>query len=89
MGITSIRVIANSQLGNIVADNTGRTLYRYDRDRARPSATTCAGTCARTWPPVRYSPTLKIAPGVDPAQVGSVRRPDGSLQRMMRSWRNW
>ncbi|MEW2353945.1 hypothetical protein [Spirillospora sp. NPDC029432] len=84
--ITAIRVGAPGPLGTIVADNAGRTLYRFDRDRARPSASTCAGACSRMWPPVRYSPELRIAAGIPRARVGQVTRPDGTLQLTLGGW---
>jgi predicted lipoprotein with Yx(FWY)xxD motif len=84
--ITSLHVGPAGPLGSVVVDNAGRTLYRYDGDRSRPSASLCTGNCARVWPPVRWSPDLRIAPEIPRARVGSVRRPDGTLQVTISGW---
>ncbi|MFI0348833.1 hypothetical protein [Actinomadura sp. 9N407] len=86
VNVTSVRVAAAGRLGTIVVDSNGRSLYRYDRDRARPSATTCTGACARMWPPVRFTPGLQIAGGIGQARVGQVRRPDGTPQLTIAGW---
>ncbi|GAA2459007.1 hypothetical protein GCM10010191_93870 [Actinomadura vinacea] len=86
VGVTRLHVNVAGTLGSVVVDNDGRTLYRYDRDRARPSASTCTGTCTRMWPPVRWTPTLRASGGVNPASVGRVRRPDGTLQLTVNGW---
>jgi predicted lipoprotein with Yx(FWY)xxD motif len=86
VAVTSLRLASAGPLGEVVVDNAGRTLYRFDRDRARPSASTCAGECARVWPPVRWSPQIRIAGDIPRARVGSVRRLDGTLQITLSGW---
>jgi predicted lipoprotein with Yx(FWY)xxD motif len=80
VAVTALRISATGRLGDLVVDNAGRTLYRFDRDRARPSATACTGACARMWPPVRFTPSLQVAGAIGRARIGQVRRPDGTLQ---------
>ncbi|MGI5163320.1 hypothetical protein ACQEU3_03085 [Spirillospora sp. CA-253888] len=82
---TALRAVPTGTLGRIVIDSAGRTLYRFDRDSARPPTATCAGACARMWPPVVWREGLR-ATGVDPAQVGRVRRPDGTWQVTVAGW---
>jgi predicted lipoprotein with Yx(FWY)xxD motif len=81
----SVRANVSTWLGTIVVDDGGRTLYRFDRDRARPSTSTCADACARAWPPVRWAAAPRVT-GVDAGRVGRVRRPDGTWQLTIGGW---
>ncbi|MET9356133.1 hypothetical protein ABZY14_24585, partial [Streptomyces sp. NPDC006617] len=47
-----LSVAANAEIGDLVTDGAGRTLYRFDADTAEPPKTTCENDCATTWPPV-------------------------------------
>jgi predicted lipoprotein with Yx(FWY)xxD motif len=75
-------------LGTIVIDVDGFTLYRFDKDRAKPTpTTTCVDACAVKWPPVTVDPKGKLAlEGVDKAAVGMVQRPDGTTQLTLGGW---
>lgn len=76
-----------SPLGTIVVDSQGRTLYRFDKDSPTPSTTNCTGGCQTTWPPVVIQPHGKVyTNGVPTSKVGTVRRPDGSLQLTVAGW---
>ena len=58
--------------GTIVTDAEGFTLYRFDKDTAKPEpTTTCVDDCATKWPPVTVDPKGKLAlEGVDKSVVG-------------------
>ena len=57
-----------SQVGPTVLDGGQRTLYRFDRDTANPSASSCVDACAVTWPPVLVAPGGSVRlEGVAPA----------------------
>ncbi|WP_395106823.1 hypothetical protein [Actinomadura sp. SCN-SB] len=86
VAITSLRILPAGPLGDVVADDAGRLLYRFDRDRPRPSLSNCVGACARKWPPVRWSPRIRITAGIPEGRVGGVRRPDGTLQLTLSGW---
>lgn len=74
------------KLGVIVTDREGMTLYRFDKDTAKPSKSNCEGDCVATWPPViTSSPNVQVD-GIDPALVGTVARADGSLQVTLGGW---
>jgi len=85
----SVILSANStaQLGTVVIDGLGFTLYRFEQDSAEPSTTTCVDACATAWPPMLdesgQEPTLEQ---VDKEIVGSVRRPDGTTQVTIGGW---
>lgn len=63
------------------------TLYRFDKDTADPSTSNCNDACAAKWPPVTIEEGGKVyLAGVDPENVGSVRRQDGNLQITVGGW---
>ncbi|GAA5112107.1 hypothetical protein [Pseudonocardia adelaidensis] len=49
---TIVSANSTAKLGTVVVDGLGFTLYRFDRDSARPPAATCASPCTETWEPV-------------------------------------
>lgn len=69
---------AQSGLGAILTDGTGRTVYLFDSDIG--SRSTCAGACASVWPPVSTTSPLIAGPGVNKALLGSSPRAGGSTQ---------
>ena len=74
-------------VGPTVLDETHHTLYRFDRDTASPSTSSCVSTCAETWPPVLVTPGSSVQlTGIDPATVGTVVRPDRTLQLTLDGW---
>ncbi|QSY49249.1 MULTISPECIES: hypothetical protein [Streptomyces] len=74
-------------LNPVVVNGAGFTLYRFDKDTASPSKSTCNGECASTWPPVVVARGGKIfLDGVDKSKVGTVKRDDGTLQVTVGGW---
>ncbi|GHF83474.1 hypothetical protein GCM10018790_71410 [Kitasatospora xanthocidica] len=86
-GTGGVRLVAvkSATLGPVVTDSAGRTLYRFDKDTAKPSASTCVDACAAKWPPLTAQDAVQVT-GVDSALVGSVARPDGTKQVTLNGW---
>jgi predicted lipoprotein with Yx(FWY)xxD motif len=89
---TSLRVrtvglfaVDTKGLGTLVIDGGGFVLYRYDKDSAKPSKSTCVDGCTRTWLPVPANPELRVA-GIDRQLVGELVRPDGTMQLTLAGW---
>jgi predicted lipoprotein with Yx(FWY)xxD motif len=85
---TALSLIAKkvSNLGSVVTDRDGMTLYRFDKDTSNPPASTCEGQCAQTWPPVTTTATQIHLEGVDQNLVGTIARKDGSVQLTLGGW---
>ena len=66
-----------SPLGQIIVDSRGRTVYLFEKDSHGSS--TCYGACAGIWPPLTTTSTPKATGGLT-AQVGTVKRTDGTMQ---------
>jgi len=72
-------------LGPIVTDTNGFTLYRYDKDTVNPPKSNCTETCSRTWIPAKADGDLVVT-GIDRALVGTVARDDGTEQLTLAGW---
>jgi predicted lipoprotein with Yx(FWY)xxD motif len=70
--------VASSQLGRILVDARGRTLYLFARDKRGKSS--CSGTCAAYWPPLIASGKPHAISGAKGSLLGTTRRADGRLQ---------
>jgi len=80
-----LAVSENAELGNVLTDGTGLTLYRFDEDTAEPPKSNCNGDCAKTWPPVPADDATAGA-GIDKALLGEVTRADGTKQLTIGGW---
>ena len=68
----------STNLGMILVDGGGRTLYLFEKDQPNQSA--CAGACAAAWPVDQSSATPKAGSDVQASLVGTIKRGDGSTQ---------
>jgi predicted lipoprotein with Yx(FWY)xxD motif len=80
-----LAVSANPELGELVTDSAGMTLYRFDEDTAEPPKSNCDGDCATAWPPVPAD-DASAGKGIDKALLGEVTRADGSKQLTIGGW---
>jgi predicted lipoprotein with Yx(FWY)xxD motif len=76
---------ARVPLGEVVT-SSGATLYRFEKDTAKPAKSTCAGQCAATWPPVLATAGAPQLRGIAPGLVGIVLRSDGTEQVTLAGW---
>ena len=70
---------ADSDLGEIVVDVEGMTVYVFDKDTPGSGTSACTGGCLEAWPAVvadSDSPTVEGVSG----EVGTITRDDGTLQ---------
>ncbi|GAA2493622.1 hypothetical protein [Winogradskya humida] len=75
----------NPQLGEVVVDGDGYTLYRFDDDNAKPSKSACYDDCAKKWPPVLTKDTIQFV-GINGSYLGGFARPDGTTQVTISGW---
>jgi predicted lipoprotein with Yx(FWY)xxD motif len=66
------------QLGTVLVDGTGRTLYLFESDTGTSS--TCTGSCAATWPALVTSGSASAGSGADSGMLGTTARDDGTTQ---------
>jgi predicted lipoprotein with Yx(FWY)xxD motif len=70
---------ADSDLGTIVVDDDGKTVYVFDKDTPGSGKSSCTGECLEAWPPVVAESDSPVADGVT-GDVGTITRDDGTAQ---------
>jgi predicted lipoprotein with Yx(FWY)xxD motif len=75
----------NAELGKILVDGKGMTVYRFNNDQAWPMKTGCLDACLDTWKPVKPVDTTKVS-GLDAKKLTSFTRPDGTKQQAFDCW---
>jgi len=77
-GAATIDVADDPDLGKILTDADGNTVYLFEKDGNGTSS--CSGECATAWPPVTTSGSPQAGPGADRSLLGTIKREDGSEQ---------
>jgi len=70
--------IANSKLGQVLVDGSGRTLYFFAADNGPVSS--CNDSCLVVWPALVTTGSPIAGPGVNAALLTTTQRKDGSLE---------
>lgn len=76
---------AESDLGQIVVDADGKTLYMFDNDTQGSGESSCAGDCLAKWPPLTVEGDAPAVQGVT-GEVGTITTADGSTQVTLNGW---
>jgi len=79
----NVQIKQNTQLGSVLTDVNGKSLYFFSNDANGQSA--CNGGCATTWPPF-YIDALDLPTGLTPTDFGSITRGDGKPQTTYKGW---
>jgi predicted lipoprotein with Yx(FWY)xxD motif len=78
-GVTTTTVqTRNTNLGQVLVDGKGRTLYLFAKDPNGQA--TCTGDCVQYWPPVLAKGALQAGSGASATDLGTVAAPDGGRQ---------
>lgn len=80
----TLQLIKNDELGSILADQDGYTLYAFTKDV--PGTSNCYDKCLQAWPALltEGQPTLKE--GLIANLVGTTTRKDGAVQLTYNGW---
>ncbi|MFJ2022206.1 SCO0930 family lipoprotein [Streptomyces sp. NPDC087897] len=79
-GPAGLSVRRDPELGDIVVDGRGMTVYRFTKDSAWPMKTACTGDCLKKWPVVPPVAKNTVA-GVTKKGFVTFGRPDGIEQQ--------
>src|SRR5215203_5693234 len=71
----TVMVVENPDLGPILTDTEGRTLYLFTND-TEPGVSTCGGECLVNWPAYTPAEPLTLPEGVE-GTLTLVDTPDG------------
>lgn len=81
---TGTVAVGSTDLGEILVDTEGMTLYVYDPDAQGES--TCYDQCATAWPPLLVAGEPGAGDGVDDSLLGTTERTDGTVQVTYNDW---
>lgn len=76
---------ATSDLGEIVVDGQGMTVYLYTNDTQGSGTSACTDQCAAAWPAVHAASATPAVEGVT-GEVGTITGTDGELQVTLNGW---
>jgi predicted lipoprotein with Yx(FWY)xxD motif len=65
-------------LGKILVDSQGRSLYLFQKDMGTTSE--CSGACAAAWPPLRATGKPVVGTALSASKIGTTARSDGKPQ---------
>jgi predicted lipoprotein with Yx(FWY)xxD motif len=83
----NLQVVQVPGVGDVVSDDDGFVLYRYDNDTAQPPKSNCVETeCVLVWSPVLAASGNVNVKGIDKALVGTVERGKGLKQVTLGGW---
>lgn len=83
--LAGLSVRKDAELGDIVVDRRGMTVYRFKKDSAWPMKSACTGDCLKMWPVV--APVSKNdVEGVTTNGFVTFDRPDGIQQQSLDCW---
>ena len=74
----TVSVQNNGDLGKMLVDGRGHSIYLFKKDSGTKSA--CAGGCADAWPPLRASGKPLGGQGVNASLISTAPRSDGKSQ---------
>lgn len=83
---TVLALGSNPDWGDHVVTGDGFSVYLYVQEEG--GTVVCIDACANTWPPVlaEGGGALVVGDGLQPDLIGTVARPDGSVQLTYGSW---
>ncbi len=73
-----VAVAKSSELGPVLVDSKGFTVYDFHKDKGTKSA--CYGACAKGWPPLTTSGAPQAMSGAEASKLGTTERSDGTMQ---------
>ena len=80
----TIKLTDHPELGAILTDPTGRTLYLSTNDERKVSK--CSGGCAEAFPPLLTFGDPLAEEGVTEGALGTLDRQDGAMQVTYNGW---
>jgi len=82
-GAATVKV-ADSDLGPILVDGSGRTLYAFTKDKDQTS--NCGEACIAVWPALIAAKTADAGQGANATLVGQTQSTEGQQQATYGQW---
>jgi predicted lipoprotein with Yx(FWY)xxD motif len=75
---TTVSATEVPELGAVLVDSKGLTVYSFGKDQGTTSS--CYGACEEAWPPVIVHGAPTVGEGANSSEVGTTKRKDGTRQ---------
>lgn len=82
-GVATVKV-ADSELGPILVDESGRTLYAFTKDKDQTS--NCGEACIAVWPALTTAKTAVAGAGAKAELIGQTKSTAGQQQATYGQW---
>ena len=80
----AVSVASVGDVGKVLIDSEGFTLYYFEKDKGGESA--CYGACASAWPPLTTNGAPHAMGAAESAKLGTIKRKDGTTQVTYAGW---
>lgn len=80
----TVKLTKDTNLGNVLTDSQGKTLYYFSLDHDGKSVS-CVDNCLSAWP-IFYTENILVGEGLLSNDFSSTTRPDGTLQTTYKGW---
>jgi predicted lipoprotein with Yx(FWY)xxD motif len=81
----AISVGTAANVGKVLVDSKGMTLYYFQKDQKGSGKSKCMGECASDWPPLTGGAPEAMT-GVQTSMLGTIKRSDGTTQVTYAGW---
>ncbi|QKY21724.1 hypothetical protein B4589_008040 [Halolamina sp. CBA1230] len=81
----TVQVSTHPDLGELLVDSEGMTLYMFDQDAQGAGESSCTGGCAGNWPPLTVDGDPEASDDVT-AELSTFEREDGETQVAANGW---
>jgi predicted lipoprotein with Yx(FWY)xxD motif len=81
----AISVGTAANVGKVLVDSQGMTLYYFQKDQKGSGKSKCSGACASAWPPLTGGAPEAMT-GVQTSMLGTIKRSDGTAQVTYAGW---
>jgi predicted lipoprotein with Yx(FWY)xxD motif len=75
-----------ANVGKVLVDSEGMTLYYFQKDQKGSGVSKCEGACAEAWPPLTSGGEPEAMSGVNASMLGTIERSDGTMQVTYAGW---
>lgn len=84
-GDTSVLLMQDDTLGDVLTDADGMVLYTFTKDEQGAGTSACEGDCLANWPAFTADDPLALPEGV-PGELTQIERSDGTMQVAYNGW---
>jgi predicted lipoprotein with Yx(FWY)xxD motif len=83
---TFVSVGSAADVGQVLVDSKGMTLYYFQKDKKGSGKSACSGACASAWPPLTTEGMPQPSNGSSASKLGTIKRSDGTTQVTYAGW---